>query len=246
MKIRVLWGIVVTLIVLIAVLAVKRTKAPEVSTPNNSVETSVSQVFSGEPAQIKNEAQPDGSQTSTLVYKDSTGAQKQEPLSEAEKSFAIMARSFFEFTGSNKSKEDFIAFLQSQGLKPIVAEDRQDLIEDLTIIRTQNSLPGIRYIHAQFDGDDEQELQHLSFEIKKGEGAHQKAVDFIQKVLPLGPQAEDTDEKMAIFRHDGYVVWLKELTAEDMIGDRFNAYDRGDIGNIRVAIERDIHPHHDY
>lgn len=161
-----------------------------------------------------------------------------------EESFVIMAKSFLEFAGTGKTPEDFVAHLQSLGLKPIIAEDKQDAIEDLTIIRTENTLPGVRYIHAQFDGDGVQELQHLSFEIPKGPDAHQKGIDLIKKTLGLGKRVPNTIGELAIFKRNGYVIWLKKLSWEDMMDDPFNAYERSDEGNIRVAIERDIHAHH--
>lgn len=180
---------------------------------------------------------------SVLSYRDSSGSNKELKLDEDQKSFVQLTKSFLEFADSRKGPEDFVRFLQELNLRPLVSKDEQELIEDLTVIRTEGSLPGTRYIHAQFDGDDRQELQHLSFEIKKGDQAFEQAIELAAATLGLGERVKNTDPSMAIYRHNGYVIWLKKLSWEDMMGDPFNAYDKSDVGNVRVAIERDIHPH---
>lgn len=178
-----------------------------------------------------------------LSFTDKSGAPKEKPLNDEEKSFVTLTKSFLDFAGTNKGPGEFIGFLQGLGLKPVVARDEQELIEDLTLIRTENTLPGVRYINAQFDGDGVQELQHLSFEIKKGERAFEDAIQLAENTLGLGERMKDTDPNMAIYKSGGYVIWLKKLTWEDMMGDPVNAYEPSDVGNVRVAIERDIHPH---
>lgn len=178
-----------------------------------------------------------------LAFQDQQGQPQQKILNEKEKSFVALTRSFLDFTDPDKTPDDFIAHLQSLGLKPIVAHDKQDLIEDLTIIRTENTLPGVRYIHAQFDGDGKQSLQHFSFEIRKGPKAYEKAIQLLQDTLGLGEPMPNTASDMTIFKRNGYVIWASKLALEDMMGDPFNAYEKSDVGNIRIAIERDIHEH---
>lgn len=184
-----------------------------------------------------------GKNLSTLTYKDTRGSAKTQELNEYQRSFALMAQTLYEFSNPTKSKEDLIGRLQDLGLKPIVAEDKQELIEDLTIIRTQNSLPGLRYVHVQYDGDGTQELQHMSFEIPKGPDAHKKAIELLQKIIPLGQRKAGMSPNIAVFTEGKYVIWVKELEWDDMNGDPFNAYEKSDIGNIKIAIEREVHGH---
>jgi hypothetical protein len=179
----------------------------------------------------------------TLTYQDDKGATQTEVLTESQHSIATMALAMAEFSDSARRPEDFVKFLKEQGLKPVMVTDPVEGMNDLAIIRTQNSLPGIRYIHGQFDNDDgDMSLQHMSFELPKGPTTRADALALIQKIMPLGQPVEGTDESMTIFRKNGYVIWLKELAVEDMKGDPFNAYDySADVGNVRVAIEREIH-----
>lgn len=183
---------------------------------------------------------------SFLVKEDQRGQVQQIELSKEQESLVRLTKIFERFAGTQRNENEFVKELVSLGLKPIVARDRQDLIEDLTIIRPENTLPGVRYIHGQFDGDETQELQHVSFEIKKGPRAFEQGMNLVRESMGLGERLKDTDPKMAIFKMDGYVVWLKEMTWEDMMHDPFNAYTKADVGNIRVAIERDIHDHMDH
>ncbi|HAG92184.1 MAG TPA: hypothetical protein DCL41_09940 [Bdellovibrionales bacterium] len=179
----------------------------------------------------------------SLVTQSPNGKMQSLPLTPEEESLVQMTQFFAEFAGTLKNEKDFARELLKLGLKPTIARDRQDLIEDLSIVRTKNTLPGVRYIHGQFDGDESQELQHLSFEIPKGPNALSKGMTLVLKTLSVGKRIPNTDPKMILFKKDGYVIWLKELTWEDMMNDPFNAYTKKDVGNIRVAIERDIHDH---
>ncbi|NCN39971.1 hypothetical protein GW916_01850 [bacterium] len=181
-----------------------------------------------------------------LVRENEKGQVVQTELSEDEASVVQLAQIFKSYAGTQRNEKDFITDLLSLGLKPVVARDRQEVIEDLTIIRPENTLPGVRYIHGQFDGDETQELQHISFEIKKGPNALEQGKKLVSESMGLGEPVKNVDPKMVLYKMDGYVVWLKELSWEDMMGDPFNAYSKEDVGNVRIAIERDIHDHSDH
>lgn len=221
-------------------------KQPEMSSENQPPPTHLHETETTPPRQsgrIVTKTLSDGSTADFLAYQDASGKELEQKLTVQERNFATLTKALLDFSDAKKSKEDFITFLQSLGLAPIIAEDKQKSIEDLTIIRTRNSLPGVRYIHAQYEGDEKQTLQHFSFEIPNKGNTLEGAVDLVRKVLPLGERATNTDPRIAVFRLSHHVLYLKELTAEDMLGDPFNAYEPTDAGNIRVAIEREIHEH---
>lgn len=186
----------------------------------------------------------DGKLTHTLTFKDEKGVVKEIDVSERQKSLIIMVNAFAIFTSPGKSVMDFTNYLKGFGLSPLVAKDYNEGMDDLAVIRTRNSLPGLRYIHAQFDNmDGKMELQHLSFELAKAPDAQKQALELMRKIIPLGTQVLDTAPGFIKFKNNGYVIWLNELTVEDMIGDRHNAYDQSDVGRVRIAIERDPHEH---
>lgn len=239
-------SIVAILVLLLAVAAVfdKKRTVP-VNAPTPEADSADGNIPSKITSRLQETKRPDGSAQAQLVYFDANGTQQTEDLSAQEKSVVTLAQAFLKFTEEKHGdKEGFIRFLESMNLRPVVAEDRQRYIEDMSVIRTELNLPGTRYVHAQWDGEigGEQELQHFSFEIPKGAGALQRAKDLLMKSLPLPEASTRTEPNFVLFKHNGYVIWARQLTWTFMQGHSFNAYDKSDEGNIRIAIERDPHP----
>lgn len=199
------------------------------------------------PSRLKSKIDRSGQREDVLEYRHpKTGKIETRTLTVQERSFVQMAQIFGMYLQSDRKRtdRDFIRTLRRLGLRPRIARDLSTGgLDDLAVVRTETSLPGIRYIHGQFDGEGGRELQHMSFEIKKGPGAYEKAIDLLQKSMNVGYKIPGTDERMTIFRNGDYVVWVKQMEAEDLIYHPFNVYDQGDIGNIRIAIERDPHAH---
>ncbi|MCB0379164.1 MAG: hypothetical protein KDD33_11795, partial [Bdellovibrionales bacterium] len=129
-------------------------------------------------------------------------------------------------------------------LDPVIAKDSNPYTGDMHIIRTYKSLPGTRYFHAQYFSEKggKPQLQHVSFEFRPGPGALKDVVSTLQKTLPeIGvPTEEDKEFYQWHFASD-YVLWVKQLGKEDLIGDSFNAYSPDDLGTIRIALELEIH-----
>ena len=144
-------------------------------------------------------------------------------------------------------RDGFVRRLQSLGLQPIISNDDQTEIEDLSIVRTTNNLPGTRYIHAQFDGEFDEgnlEIQHFAYEIPAGMGSQEEAVELIADIMELSESSreKDTDESMVVFQKGPYIVYVSVLGIDDISGGGgFNAYDpEKDLGSLRIAIQRDV------
>ena len=134
--------------------------------------------------------------------------------------------------------------LKVMGLSPVVALDKNEDTGDMHTIRTKNSLPGARYFHAQiFTGKEgKQFVQHMSFEYRPGKQAFAQGVATAIREFGLSEKAVvQKDGFYSWNTFDGYVVWVKRMTAEDLKSDPFNAYSRKDIGTIRIAKEIEIH-----
>jgi hypothetical protein len=163
------------------------------------------------------------------------------------KSAQMLTSMFNEFKRPEFRKSDFIDFLIKQGLEPEFNFDEVEGIDNLSIIRTANTLKGIRYIHAQYTGEsgEDEILQHLSFEMRPSITAFKDAKALLEESFPgLDQPLKDTAENMVVYKHEGYVVWIKELDEDDVRSDPFNPRTSEDIGSVKVAIEYDIHPHH--
>lgn len=180
-----------------------------------------------------------------LSDEDNTTPSPAAPTNPYDVSLKQMTSLMGEAINTNMSANLLIKKLESYGLKPQISVDRQAGIPTLTMIRTERALPGLRYIHVQFDGEgDQQRLQHFSFEIPKGPQAREKAVQFLKAAMPLKEdQKMDVVKSMTAYRHNGYVVWAKNIGPEDL-DNPYNARDKNDIDNVIVTTELDIHPQH--
>jgi hypothetical protein len=147
------------------------------------------------------------------------------------------------------SMNSFVKALQSNGLQVVVSFDRQKGLDDLSIVRAQNSLPGVRYIHAQFSGDNRQKqhrLRNFSFETPKGPNALTDAAGAMKSVFQISERDRlvDFDNRMIVYKVGEYLCYVSELNSDFMINHPFNAYDlENDVGVIRWACDQDIHPH---
>lgn len=170
---------------------------------------------------------------------------KEKPDTE-QKSLENLAEIIAIYAGSQNGYQTLIDQLKAWELKPTVARDENPHTGSMTIIRTKNTLPGTRYFHAQYfsDENNEDHLQHMSFEFRPGPDAFSKAIDSVSRQLKIKNEPSMKKDDFISWNQDnGYVVWIKKMNQEDMKDDPFNAYTKDDVGTIRVAIELEIHDH---
>lgn len=133
--------------------------------------------------------------------------------------------------------------LTAMKISPRLKTRTNDATGTVQFIRTQNSLKGTKYFHAQFVGEGENTtLEHMSFNIRPGKDSMNNAVALLQKQFDIQNKGtvkfNDPDAK-AWALDNGYVVWVKKLAQADLKNDLFNAYSNEDIGSIRIAVEID-------
>lgn len=154
----------------------------------------------------------------------------------------------FRFAKPTEKPSALLNELAALKLAPVATQDFNDHTGKMVIIRTNETLEGARYFHAQFFEDENKRtyLQHLSFEIRPSPDAMDRAVKMVEeklgaKVVPL--QAPNSHYALYKAPND-YIVWVKRLEYDDLKDDPFNARDpESDVGTLRVAIEKDIHAH---
>ncbi len=137
-------------------------------------------------------------------------------------------------------KEELI----NNGLRVISSHDKNKFTGEMVVIRTKNTLPGTRYFHAQVfkDDNDNDFIQHMSFEYRPGKDAFAQAVAAIKQEFKVSKYADVQKDGFYSWNlENDYVVWIKKMNEEDLKDDPFNAYTKKDIGTIRVAIEQEIH-----
>ncbi|MCJ8275533.1 MAG: hypothetical protein HRT44_08810 [Bdellovibrionales bacterium] len=134
--------------------------------------------------------------------------------------------------------------LQHRGLEPVVQDDSNPHTGRLYVVRTNNSLPGTRYFHAQYYDDAHQKafLQHMSFEFRPGPGAQQKVIKVIQEKFPnLGEPTFQNDSFTAWKVDKNYHFWVKTMDEYDLVSDEYSAYSKRDVGTIKVGLDWEVH-----
>ena len=190
--------------------------------------------------------QNNSKETSENKSKETDSGNK--PLSQIEiSSVGTLLTAVNDFIVEKSSIDKVIENLTSIGLAPEVSTDRNELTGEMTIIRTENALPGTRYLHAQYFKNEfgVNQLQHLSFEVRAGSDTSDLVKQMIQRefkqeaAISFLPNQKFQEWHIA----GGYTVWTKKLTKDDLGNDIFNAHDPiADENTIRIGIELNPHP----
>lgn len=143
-----------------------------------------------------------------------------------------------------KNLEQIVQHLKISGQAPVVTRESNKATGEMTIVRTENPLPGTRYFHAQYftDENNQRFVQHMSFEFKPGPHAMNDAVRAAIQSFSLGAPTERTDDFVKWDLEDNYILWIKRKSARDLQNDPFKAYDiKKDNGTVQMALEQEIH-----
>ncbi len=140
--------------------------------------------------------------------------------------------------------EPLLEQLENWQLGPKIAKDSNPYTGTMAVIRTNKTLPGTRYFHAQYFSDEngENHLQHMSFEFRPGPNAFNNAIERVRKQFSLSAEPNYRREDFVSWNlPNGYIIWIKKMGKEDLKDDPYNAYTIEDNGTIRVAMELEIH-----
>lgn len=177
--------------------------------------------------------------------------QAQAPLKpEEKKSMQMLTRAMVKYIQPKYSKPDaMIADLKKAGLDPVIAKDFNDATGKMIQVRSEKSLPGQRYLHAQYFEDEEKQQfpQHISSEFRPASDcmpvAIASALSTIKEMYPgnakLGKPIQVSADFVKFNLPDNRELWIKKLGAEDLAGDPFNAHDPvTDVGTCKMAVEQ--------
>ncbi|ATH06760.1 hypothetical protein BIY24_02030 [Halobacteriovorax marinus] len=166
------------------------------------------------------------------------------PTDSAGQSLVELGEIVSEFGRRNLDLEALKNSLTKSGLDIVSTKDSNPYTGSMTVLRTNNSLPGTRYFHAQVFTDEAGKpfVQHMSFEYRPSADAFAEAVAAAKKTFGLTKVADVRKDGFYSWNtDDGYIIWIKRMTKEDLKDDPFNAYTDKDVGTIRVAKEIEIH-----
>ncbi|MBK26254.1 MAG: hypothetical protein CME70_19805 [Halobacteriovorax sp.] len=166
------------------------------------------------------------------------------PKDENEESLAKLSTTFAEVFEEKKDSKSLRESLRNLNLRPTVNINSNPYTGSMNIVRTKDTLPGTRYVHAQYMADENgnETLQHLSFEYRPGPQAFQRATEAIKSEFKIkGDPIHSKGDFVSFKLDEHYIIWLKRMGENDLKDDPFNAYTKNDAGTIRVAIELEIH-----
>ena len=163
---------------------------------------------------------------------------------EEKKSLLTLSSLMEEAVNSESTPEILAAKLDDLKLKPMVMKDANPYTGTMEVVRSKDSLPGTRYIHAQYFTNDDgtKVLQHMSFELRPGPDSFEAAKKLAYKQFKItGAPSKETADFIS-WKRDGRNIWIKKKSAEDLKNDPFNSYDPvKDVGTVSVTNEAEIH-----
>lgn len=162
---------------------------------------------------------------------------------EEKKSLITLGSLLQEAIDENATMEAFVEKLDALKLKPKIMKDANEYTGEMEVVRTGETLPGTRYIHAQYfaNKDGGKFPQHLSFELRPSKDSFEAAKKMVVKQFNVTGKPVRESANFASWKIPGRTVWVKRLEANDL-NDPFNSYDRKqDVGTIRIGTELEIH-----
>lgn len=172
-----------------------------------------------------------------------------QPLSEIEvASVNYYVDTFLALHGDRISPQALQKNLDRAGLAPKEYVNSNDSTGKMVIVRADGTIPGTRYLHAQFfeDGEGGYIAQHISFEIRPSPNSEEIAMDAIQRAFGgVGDPTYSSEGFKEWKTKNCKTIWLKVAkTKEDLEDDVFNAHSYpADLGMTTVAMEDDPHCH---
>jgi len=177
--------------------------------------------------------------------KEETPTLSEGPLSTQEiESINNIIKTISQTIAKKLNSNQFMKAIQALQLKPKFIDEGSNALGSMVTVRTHDALPGTRYLHAQFIGEknNAHDLQHISFQIRPGSNAFQKAVEILNQYLPKNKTVKESDSDYVLYNtEDGYVAWAKIATREDLKANKYNASSKEDVGSVIVTIEQEIH-----
>lgn len=168
------------------------------------------------------------------------------PLTTPEiQSITNISKALSQTIGQGLNSDKFMRLIKTLGLQPKYMDEGNNALGSMVTVRTQNSLEGTRYLHAQFIGEKKNAdlVEHVSFQIRPGTDSFEKAVGILNQVLPKNKTVKENGPGYVLYNTaDGYVAWVKvSTTRDDLKTNKYNASSKEDIGTVIVTIEQEIH-----
>lgn len=176
------------------------------------------------------------------VVQDSDLASFNDLTAEEKKSLITLSYLLHEAIAEDATMDVFVKRLDDLKLKPKVLVDSNKYSGDMNVVRTEGTLPGTRYINAQYFGKAGQITapQNISFELRPSKASFEAAKAVFKGEFKLGKPTNETKNFIS-WSIPGRVVWVKTLEKDDL-HHPMNSYNPNtDVGTVRIGIDEEIH-----
>lgn len=158
----------------------------------------------------------------------------------------LMVEMLGAFSNPQKTSDDLVNTMKRHNMYPEIQDESSEDFEAYTIRPHDGQEYGnTHFFKAQYESGEDGNLfmQHMSFDILPNTTTIKEVIQQIKESFPNLPAKPSTARKdYAMWRLDGYVLWVQKKKYEDLQNDPVQGYTEKDDGTIRVTLEFDIHP----
>jgi len=168
------------------------------------------------------------------------------PQNQAEAGLQKINNKLNEIFSNRESPQELVRYFEQEKLQPEMSERSNEYTGTMIMIRTQRSIPGVRYLHAQYMGDDSEHtfLQHFSYEFRPSSNAVERATQSAEETYSLRNKKVYRDGEFITYDigdNGEYELSIEKANWESLENDPYNAHAKGDVGAITTRIELKLH-----
>lgn len=168
------------------------------------------------------------------------------PRDKAEEGLQRINTKINEIFTNKESPQELIQYFQEEKLEPEMSQTSNEYTGTMMMIRTQKSIPGVRYFHAQYMGDDPEHtfLQHFSYEFRPGPDSKERAIQSAEGTYKLSNKKIHRDGDFITYDigdEGKYELSIEKANWESLKDDPYNAHVKADVGTVITRIELKVH-----
>lgn len=168
------------------------------------------------------------------------------PHDQAEESLQRVNTKLNEVFTNQESPQELIRYFEEEKLEPEMSENTNEYTGTMMMIRTQKTIPGVRYFHAQYMGDDPEHtfLQHFSYEFRPSPNSMERATQSTEGSFKLSNKKVHREGDFITYDigDDGrYELSIEKADWESLKDDPYNAHSKEDVGTVITRIELKVH-----
>jgi len=168
------------------------------------------------------------------------------PRDKAEEGLQRINNKLNEIFTNKESPQELVHYFEEEKLEPEMSQTSNEYTGTMMMIRTQKSIPGVRYFHAQYMGDDPEHtfLQHFSYEFRPSPNSMERATQSAEGTFKLSNKRIHRDGDFITYdigEEGQYELSIEKADWESLKDDPYNAHSKEDVGTVITRIELKVH-----